>query len=60
MKKEEAKVETKAADDEKGMFVQKENAHQEQNLVTQKVVDLKKEEAKVEAESSEDEEGMFD
>ena len=56
MKKEEAKAETKAADDEKGMFGQKENAHQEQNLVTQKVVDLKKEEAKVEAESSEDEE----
>jgi hypothetical protein len=29
MKKEEAKVEVKAADDEKGMFVQEENAHQE-------------------------------
>jgi len=29
LKKEEAKLETKAADDEKGMFVQKENAHQE-------------------------------
>jgi hypothetical protein len=29
MKKEEAKAETKVVDDEKGMFVQKENAHQE-------------------------------
>jgi hypothetical protein len=29
LKKEEAKVEAKAADDGKGMFVQEENAHQD-------------------------------